>query len=330
MANTTISPNMGMPVPVVSVDPGPDWATNIDACLSVIDSHNHSPGQGVQITPDGINISSDLTMGSNNLTNARSVRFTAQGAPISQPADLGCLYESGVDLYYNDGVGNAVRITQSGSVTGATGTITGLPSGTASASFAGSTFTFQSATNTPANMAVGPLIIGANIASSKTVTLAPSVSQPANYALTLPTALPALNSVMSSDSSGNLSFVTTIGTIGNTFDVNGLLEITNNTGNMEILGGAAGIQFNVGAGSTGTASVFGISGIFSVTNVNSGEFFFGYFNPGGITQIIATGFAVGTGAGTNNKITFSPGVFTITNNNGGTRTYAMFSITNHS
>ena len=50
MANTTTSPNMGMPVPVPSVDPGPDWANNIVADMSIIDSHDHSPGKGAPIT----------------------------------------------------------------------------------------------------------------------------------------------------------------------------------------------------------------------------------------------------------------------------------------
>lgn len=208
MANTIISPDMNMPVPVVSVDPGPDWATNINACLSIIDSHNHTPGQGVQITPAGIDINTDLPMNDNNLTTARSVRFSPQGVAISDPADLGCLYERGVDLYYIDGAGNQIRLTQSGSPAGATGTITGLPSGTASAAFSGSTFTFQSATNTPASLNVGPITIGQPVASGFGVTLTPSVSQASNYNLTLPVALPpVVPSALVSDTSGNLSFL---------------------------------------------------------------------------------------------------------------------------
>lgn len=202
---------MNMPVPNVSEDSGPDWAENINASLSIIDSHNHTAGQGVPITPSGINISSDLSMGSNNLTATRSVRFTAQGAPLSGGSDLGCIYESGVDLYYNDGNGNQVRITQSGSVTGASGTITGLPSGTASASFAGGTFTFQSATNTPATMAVGPIITGASIVNPKTVTISASNTQPANYSLFWPTALPGSTSFLNTDTSGNMGFTATVG-----------------------------------------------------------------------------------------------------------------------
>lgn len=210
MANTTISPNMNLPVPVPSVDPGPDWATNIVACLGAtgggIDSHNHSSGQGVQINPNGININADLPFNNNNGTQYRSVRFTAQGSPLSTASDVGCLYESGVDLYYNDGSGNQVRITQSGSVTGATGTITGLPSGTASASFSGGTFTFQSATNTPATMSFGSVLIGQETSTPKFVTIEASGSQSANYSVTLPISLPSAASNLAIDTSGNLSY----------------------------------------------------------------------------------------------------------------------------
>jgi hypothetical protein len=40
---------MNLPVPIVSVDPGPDWATNINACMAAIDGHDHSTGKGVPI-----------------------------------------------------------------------------------------------------------------------------------------------------------------------------------------------------------------------------------------------------------------------------------------
>lgn len=212
MSNVNISPQMNLPVPVVGTDPGPDWATNINACLTAIDSHNHSAGQGVQIPPAGLNINSDLPFGGNNATLMRSVNFSAQGSPLATAADIGCIYVSGVDLYYNDENGNQVRITQSGSVTGSTGTITGLPSGTASASFAAGTFTFQSATNTPATMAVGPLVIGAATTSPNTVTLAPNASQPSSYSLTFPLASPAASQFPVSDASGNLSWVSSTGT----------------------------------------------------------------------------------------------------------------------
>jgi hypothetical protein len=206
MANVTISPNMNLPVPIPGQDPGPDWANNIVSCLNIIDSHNHSTDEGVQIQPSGIDITADLSFNGNNATTLRSARFNPQNSPLGGASDIGCLYESGVDLYYNDGNGNQVRITQSGSVTGSTGTITGLPSGTASASYSSPTFTFQSATNTPAQMAVGPLIIGRNTANPPTVTVQPSSSQVLNYGLTLPGSLPATQGVLSVNSSGTATF----------------------------------------------------------------------------------------------------------------------------
>lgn len=246
MPNTITSPNMNMPVPVVGVDPGSDWATNIDACLSVVDSHNHTSGQGVPITPQAININADLPFNGNNLTTARSVRFSPQSGTISNAADLGCLYENGVDLYYIDGAGNQVRITQGGSVTGASGTITGLPSGTASAAFAGSTFTFQSATNTPASMNFGPVTLGQAIASGKNVNISLSGSQPANYNLILPLALPAMQSAFVSDASGNESFVTlqattytptlVAGTGGSGFSVAGPFMVMQVGDNVQVAG----------------------------------------------------------------------------------------------
>ncbi len=208
MTSVIVSPNMNLPVPVVGVEVGPDWASDINACMAAIDSHDHGTGQGVQITPDGINISSDLPMNGNNLTTTRTVRFASQAAALSAVTDIGCIYAVSDDLYYNDGSGNQVRITQGGSVTGSSGTITGLPSGTASASFAASTFTFRSATNTPANMAVGPLAIGSNTVSSKTVTISPPVTLAANYAITFPGALPAATSLVTLDTSGNLASTT--------------------------------------------------------------------------------------------------------------------------
>src|ERR1700688_3418987 len=107
MANFLISPNMDLPIPVVGVDPGPDYANNLDACLVLIDQHDHSPGHGVQISPSGININADLPINSNNLTLVRSVRFIPQGAPISLVTDISCLYTvaqsgSNGDLWFND------------------------------------------------------------------------------------------------------------------------------------------------------------------------------------------------------------------------------------
>lgn len=200
MADTTISPNMNLPVPTVSEDFGPDWANNLNACLSAVDTHNHTSGQGVQIPPSGLNINVALPMGNNQLTQTQAVVFQAQ----SSLSTLQAVYVSGVDLYYNDGSGNVVRITQSGSVSGASGTITGLPSGTASASYqSGSgTFQFQSATNTPANITGATVYIAEQTTSPNIIGLKSPTSLAASYDLTMPAALPASTQILQLSSSG--------------------------------------------------------------------------------------------------------------------------------
>ena len=201
---------MSLIVPTVSVDPGPDWANNLNASLSIIDQHNHSSGSGVQISQNGISLTSSaapfnsLAFNTTNAYGLRGVKFAPQGSPLALSTDIGMLYESGVDLYYNDGSGNQIRITSAGSVTGATGTISGLPSGTASASYSAGTFIFQSATSTAANIDGASYVFRNSSASSYGITVQPTGSLAASYSLTLPL-VPAATSFLQIDTSGNIT-----------------------------------------------------------------------------------------------------------------------------
>lgn len=279
MADVTISPNMSLPIPVTGVDSGPDWANNLNACLSIVDQHNHSSGSGIQITPAGLNINSDLAINGNNLTLIRSVRFSPQLSALSLPADVGCLYEAGVDLYYNDGAGNQIRITQSGSVSGSTGTITGLPSGTASASYGGGTFVFQSATSTSAVIDGGSFIFRNNTASSKGLTLSPPNAMASNYGLTLPS-IPGSQSFLTLDASGNIAgyasisqgltgsnIISNVNLLGKAVQENGnnvIVSNTNATNSLEIIRGVVDQSANILAGE-GFTVVNNSTGQYTVT-----------------------------------------------------------------
>lgn len=214
-AGETSSPNMGLVIPGVGTTAGPAWATDLNTSLGLIDAHDHSPGNGVQVTPAGININSDLGFNNTNVSLPRSIRYTSQSAPISGTNDVSASYVSGVDLYFNDGNGNQIRITQSGSVAGSAGTITGLPSGTASAAFSSGqgTFIFQQATSTAANMDIGSLILrypgSYPSPSGNYIALEAPASLATGYAFTLPNSTPAANqSALVSDTSGTLSYLT--------------------------------------------------------------------------------------------------------------------------
>lgn len=193
---------MNLPVPVVGSESGPQYATDINSCMTVIDGHTHASGSGTQITPLGLNINTNLTLNSNFLINVAGVTLVAQG---SQPANK-TVYVSGLDLYYTDGVGNNVRITQSGGVAGSPGSISNLTAPASAAYVAGSsTFVWQSNTGIAANMDFGSAVLR-NITPNSTfgITLQAPAALSSNYSVILP-ALPVSQSFMTIDNSGNMA-----------------------------------------------------------------------------------------------------------------------------
>jgi len=244
MPNIIISPNMGMPVPVPGVDPGPDWANNIVACLSIIDQHNHSLSKGVVVTPGGININANLPFNGFYAASLGAAAFSAQSATLASSVTT-TLYVANSDLYYNDGSGNVVRLTQGGSVPGSPGTITGLPSGTASASYAAGTFTFLSSTTTYAALQYGNSVQKASGTGNTVTTTAPNALA-AGYTLTWPTALSVTTGTMQASSTGQLTLTAAPG-----FD-----EVT-----------ISGVNFKVAAFSGGLAAGSNTIPIFSFTAI---------------------------------------------------------------
>lgn len=228
MADT---PYMSLELPVPTVTIGPDYAEQNNAAFTLVDSHTHVPGQGLPVPSAGLNIDADLPFNSLNATLLRSSRFVSQASPLAEVTDLACLYTVDGELYYNDVLGNQVRITVSGAVdSSGSGSISGMGATTAAATYAAinSTFSFTSDTNTPAKLNVGPITVGRNAANPFTVTISPSASQASNYNLTLPIALPAATSLMVCDSSGQLS-------APYTFD-NSTVEVSANQVQLKALG----------------------------------------------------------------------------------------------
>lgn len=201
---------MNLVIPTIGVEPGPTWASDLNASLSIVDSHNHSAGSGVAITPDGLNISTDLPINGNNLTLIRSARYQAQGSPLALVSDIGCCYVSGVDLYYNDVNGNQIQITASGGVAGSPGNIGSLtPPASATYVSLSETFVWQSAVNKPANMDFGYAILRNNSVSSFGLSLFPPTAMGADFSIILPS-LPVTTKIMTIDSAGNMGAVTDV------------------------------------------------------------------------------------------------------------------------
>lgn len=202
---STLSPNMSLVLPVIGIDSGLTWEQAFNTNGGILDGHNHSVGSGIQINPSGININADFPFNGFNATTLRSVRFNAQTYPISLPTDIGCVYVSGVDLYYNDVNGNQVQLTSGGTVNA---TSSGISSGTATASFSSGILVVNSASNTPANIQGASILIGnTGTSGSNFITLSPTGTLSSNYNLNLP-ALPSQTNVMTLDTSGNMSSIT--------------------------------------------------------------------------------------------------------------------------
>lgn len=199
--SSVISPNMNLVVPGIGTEYSPTWASDLNASLSSIDSHNHSAGQGVQITPSGLNINADLAFQGNNATLLRSTRFSPQSAVLSGAADVGCLYVVNNELYYNDVTGgHNVQMTSNGSVNA---TSSGISSGTASASFSAGVLVVKSSSTSFANIDMQSAILSNSGNLSNQLTLqAPSLS--GSYSLTLPS-IPSSQSFVTVDTSGNIS-----------------------------------------------------------------------------------------------------------------------------
>jgi hypothetical protein len=114
-----ITPNMDLDLPSVSVTLGPEWATLLNAALNLVDSHDHSDGKGVKVTQLGLNITDDLELNEQYLTEVGSMRLVSQSATLVTAQDLRSIYSVLGDLYYNNSSGTPIQITSGGSVTAA-------------------------------------------------------------------------------------------------------------------------------------------------------------------------------------------------------------------
>lgn len=307
MADVIISPNMSLPVPIVGVDPGPQYGVDLNSCLALIDAHDHSAGNGVAITPSGLNINSDLTMNQNDLTQSRSVRFYPQSVALSDPTDIGCLYEVADDLYYNDGSGNQVRITQSGAVAGTPGSIANLVAPATATYVSGSeTFVWQSDVNVSASLDARNVILRNSSASSKGLTLSPPNAMGADFSLVLPS-LPASQKIMSLDASGNIGAVygvdnSTIEISANNIQVKSggitTTQIASNAGILKSqLASLAQQTSAVGGAQTTTSTTFVNMTSMTQTITTSGRPVFIFMGPGTTGGIASDLFLAGTPTG---------------------------------
>lgn len=254
----SITPNMNMLLPTVTVTPGPTWAQEVNAAFGVVDQHNHTSGQGNPVPTAGLNINADLNFNAFNAYALRSTRFSIQAGTLSLPTDLACLYSVNGDLYYNSGAGIPIQLTVGGALNATSIGGIGGDYVTSGASVfytsASQTFTFWQASNTSALMDVGPLNIHA-VGNANYVTLGPNASMVASYTLTLPVALPL--------SGTSFLMVDSTGAITDNVQIdNSTIKIVSNQLVAQVGDKEHGWELNGGYGNLGTYPQNNIDAIF--------------------------------------------------------------------
>ena len=161
---------MNLTLPTVSSTIGPDWATQLNAALTTIDSHDHSSGKGTKVPVSGLNINDDLNFNNNSQTNVGATTYQSLSAVLST---LNTLYVKDGDLYFNDSAGSNVRLTASGSINLASLGAIGGDYGTGGSSIyytdSTKTYTFEDSASDNAALEIGDLTCE-DITSSGTIT----------------------------------------------------------------------------------------------------------------------------------------------------------------
>ena len=150
---------MNLTLPTVSTTIGPQWATELNAAVTTIDSHDHSSGKGTKITQTGINITGTLELNNNALTEVGQVAFDNLSTLLTS---TNLLQVKDGDLYYNDSSSNQIRITAGGALdVGSIGGIGGDYGSTAATVFytdAAKTYFFQDSTAARSKIDIGSLV----------------------------------------------------------------------------------------------------------------------------------------------------------------------------
>lgn len=229
----TPTPYMSLPVPPIE-EPGPQWAENINDCMDIIDSHNHTSGNGTQIPTAGIMINADLEFNNNNAIELQSTRYTNLDSTLAGALDKNCLYFVGGNLYINNNSGTSVQLTNGASINLSTvGTIGGdygQPGVNASAVYSDTTktFTWTQEPSQAAKMAFGDLsLYDSSLVGSNPVTIRVDGTVATGYDFYIPLAGPSANQVYRQNSSStNADFVTVQGTANQVTITHGASTIT--------------------------------------------------------------------------------------------------------
>lgn len=221
-------------IPTVSSTVGPTYASQVNAALAEI----HAT-LDVKVTPAGMDMNANLSFLSGGsyyaLTNVERMNLQNKGAAINATTYPVALYAVSGDLYFNDNSGRQVRVTNGGALNiAATGGITGAGYGSGGVevnwAVADLAYKLKSGAATYASAWMNDLYLNDGDTNFVRIT---AQAMAADYALTLPAALPGSTSLLTLSSAGAIAAsrdpsVDTVTTTGNT-TVGGSLAVAGAT-----------------------------------------------------------------------------------------------------
>jgi len=204
----TLTPYMYLDLPLVNITSGPQFASLVNAAMTKVDSHDHTPNNGKQITTAGLNINADLNFNGFGILETKALNLSVQTSSITSSSTV---YVLNGELNFVDGNGNAIQLTSNGAinVSNLAGNISGMNGTTAAVTYnnTAKTFYFTRSSGVAANISVGRSLVIQDSASN-TVTVQSPTTVNTSYSITLPTDVASNNySYLQTDTSGNTSWV---------------------------------------------------------------------------------------------------------------------------
>ena len=209
-------PNMSLVTPTLGGDSGV-WDDRINACLGLVDAHDHTSGKGVAIVSAALNINADVAWASYGLTGVGRVDFNTVAA-LAAGANVLFVSSADGELYWRNTGGTNVKLTSGSTlnislVGGIAGDYTAVGAEVAF-SDADQVYTFKdqsSPTKKWARMASGPVRIYEND-TTETVYVEQVVAAAlaSSYTVTWPAALPGAAALMQISSAGLVSYSNTL------------------------------------------------------------------------------------------------------------------------
>ncbi len=215
-------------LPDPGVTPGPLWAQELNTALGLVDSHDHTTNSGVKVPVAGLNMNADLTMNDHALTDVDLLQFTDL---VTVPVTLGALSMVDGDLYFTDTSGNQVPIVVNGTISGATGNISGMsPPASASYSNITNAFSFLKDTNKPGRLNISEIsIYEFDNATADPVTIKSPASLANAYTLILPVGLPTTPQLLVLSPSGELTVSPELSNPIGAVPIGGIIATTGST-----------------------------------------------------------------------------------------------------